>query len=150
MSAVNVPPNEHATLNIAPTTTSSSRPTKRGSKFLSPFAPVRRDPTPLLELRLRWLSATIQEKPHWWEKVHDPTIVTHWSSEIVEHDRMMVDKLWGGEKWYEVGEGEKQWLRERITEAQLNYLFNELECLVGQEDREILVHPKSYQSKESI
>ncbi|KAI0642313.1 hypothetical protein C8Q79DRAFT_1013602 [Trametes meyenii] len=129
-----VPPTESVTPDIEPPSTPPLRPPQQEFRFRSPFAPVRHDPLPLLELRLRWLSATIQEKPRWWEKVRDFIIVSRWTSEIVEYDRTMVDKLWGGEKWYDVGEGEKQWPRERITGAQLGYLFGELEYIASQRD----------------
>ncbi|KAI0675902.1 hypothetical protein C8Q78DRAFT_1066532 [Trametes maxima] len=115
-----VPPAEHATLDIGLPSTPSPRLTKHGMIKVSVSI--------CTELRLGWFSATIQERTHWWEKVLEPTII---------HDRMMVDELWGGERWYRVG-GEKQWPRERITEAQLNYLLNEFEYLAGRQDKRIL------------
>ncbi|KAI0773250.1 hypothetical protein BD413DRAFT_540353 [Trametes elegans] len=110
--------------------------TAENKMFPSPFAPIYCEPVPLLELRLRRFSGEIKEKPRWWDKVRDPAIVARWWGEVVEHDRKMVDELWGGEKWYAVGDDEhpKHWPRDPITEAQLDYLFGELEYDAGQRD----------------
>ncbi len=37
----------------------------------------------------------------------------------------LVDKLWGGEHYFENGDGEKQWPREPITAPQIDYIFEE-------------------------
>ncbi|KAI0822393.1 hypothetical protein BC628DRAFT_1337848 [Trametes gibbosa] len=66
--------------------------------FPTPFAPVLRQPTLLLEQRIWRFAREVKEKPCWWEKVHDPDIVARWTQEIVEHDRKLVDEFWGGEK----------------------------------------------------
>ncbi|KAI0643506.1 hypothetical protein C8Q79DRAFT_1012775 [Trametes meyenii] len=52
--------------------------------------------------------------------------VAKWRSEMVEQDREVVEQFWGGEERLEIGHGEKQWPRETITPAQLDYIFNEL------------------------
>ncbi len=88
-------------------------------------------PTTLIELRIRWLSGTIREKPQWWDKVFDQAIVDKWRDEIVEQDAAMVDSFWGGDELNEE-RVEKQWPREEITKRQLNYLFAELQYLATQ------------------
>ncbi|KAI0634693.1 hypothetical protein C8Q77DRAFT_1054929 [Trametes polyzona] len=104
--------------------------------FPSPFTFILNNPVPLVELRLRRFARTIREKPRWWEKVHDPVIVARWTREIVEHDRACIDELWGGERRFDAGSGEKQWPRDPITEAQLRYLFDELRFYASQRDEE--------------
>ncbi|KAI0824558.1 hypothetical protein BC628DRAFT_420356 [Trametes gibbosa] len=118
--------------------------------FPTPFAPVLRHPTLLLEQRIRRFTKEIKEKPRWWEKVHDPAIVSRWTKEVVEHDQKMVDQFWGGENRnmaYLPQEGtppmrrdhriyEKRWPRDPFTEAQLRYLFDELKYDADQRDPE--------------
>lgn len=89
-------------------------------------------------------SGKIRSKPARWEKVNDPTIVTaNWHEEIVEHDRVLVDKLWGGEDRFKPGDGEKKWPREPITNVQIDYILAELEYAASQpdQDTEIFVCP---------
>ncbi|TBU59755.1 hypothetical protein BD310DRAFT_924125 [Dichomitus squalens] len=102
--------------------------------FTSPFAPNDRTPITLVELRMRSFSGKIRCKPDWWKKVYDEEIVTKWRQEIIEHDAIMVDKFWGGDEYYDSGEGEKQWPREKISDAQLNYVVDELRYEAGQYD----------------
>lgn len=106
------------------------------ASFPSPFTFILNNPVPLVELRLRRFARTIRDKPRWWEKVHDFEIAARWKHEIIEHDRAMVERLWGGEKRFYAGKGEKQWPRETITDAQLQYLFDELRYLASQRDEE--------------
>ncbi|KAI0737515.1 hypothetical protein C8Q80DRAFT_1114990 [Daedaleopsis nitida] len=94
--------------------------------FPSPFVFNKRELVTLVELRMRQFSGKIRAKPNWWEKVNDDAIVAKWREEIVEQDRVFVDQLWGGEQRMEYGNGEKQWPRDPITDAQLNYIFDEL------------------------
>ncbi|KAI0360307.1 hypothetical protein OH77DRAFT_1585941 [Trametes cingulata] len=105
-------------------------------EFPSPFTFILNHPVPLVELRLRRFSREIRDKPRWWEKVHDAGIVERWTREIVEHDRATVEQFWGGEKRRDPGSGEKQWPRDPITDAQLQYLFDELRYLASQRDEE--------------
>ncbi len=123
-----------ATTEHAPAATSSD--ITPALEFPSPFTFILNDPVPFVELRLRRFARTIRDKPRWWEKVHDAEIVARWTREIVEHDRAMVEELWGGERRLEEGNGEKQWPRDPITDIQLSYLFDELRYLASQRDEE--------------
>ena len=138
--------------------------------FPSPFTFQERDPCTLVELRMRQLSGRIQAKPRWWEKVHDDEIVAKWRTEIVEQDRALVEKLWGGEERFkdaiertqdednEDGDSEhgrdgqemfqpgpKKWPRDPITDAQLDYIFAALRHAASERDpvRGIFVGPLS-------
>ncbi|TBU59743.1 hypothetical protein BD310DRAFT_905697 [Dichomitus squalens] len=95
-------------------------------EFRSPFEAITRDPLTLIELRMRWFSGKIRAKPTWWKKVYDEEIVTKWCKEIIEHDAAMVERFWSGDEYWKTGRGEKQWPRDKITNVQLNYLFDEL------------------------
>ncbi|TBU59748.1 hypothetical protein BD310DRAFT_976300 [Dichomitus squalens] len=95
-------------------------------EFTSPFEAVTRNPLTLIGLRMRWFSGKIRAKPNWWKKVYDYEIVTRWRKEIIEHDAAMVERFWGGDEYWKTGHGEKQWPRDKITNVQLNYLFDEL------------------------
>ena len=107
------------------------------SKFPSPFRFNAFEPITLVELRMRFYSGKIRSKPLWWEKVHDSEIVAKWHAEIVEQDRVAVERLWGGEErlvnWED---GAKKWPRERITPAQLDYIFQELKYEAARRDPE--------------
>ena len=94
--------------------------------FPSPFDFNGFLPLTLVELRMRLYSGEIREKPFWWDKIHDAAIVAKWREEIVESDRAEVERLWGGQARFEDGHGEKQWPRDPITDAQLEYIFEEL------------------------
>ncbi|KAI0656165.1 hypothetical protein C8Q70DRAFT_922407 [Cubamyces menziesii] len=83
---------------------------------------------------MRTFSGTIRSKPNWWTKVHDPEIVAKWRQEMIEQDRATVDRLWGGEKRFECGSGEKKWPRDPITDAQLDYIFDQLTYEAGRYD----------------
>lgn len=111
--------------------------------FPTPFAPVLRLPTLLLEKRIRRFAREIKEKPRWWDKVRDPENVARWRREAVEHDAKMVEELWGGDQLYETflpdpnneyRQVEKKWPRDPITDAQLCYLFDELRYHADQRD----------------
>ena len=103
-------------------------------RFPSPFLFIPRQPVTLVELRMRTFSGTIRSKPNWWTKVHDPEIVAKWRQEMIEQDRATVDRLWGGEKRFECGSGEKKWPRDPITDAQLDYIFDQLTYEAGRYD----------------
>ena len=104
--------------------------------FKSPFGMNDLAPISLVELRMRWFSSKVRCKPEWWRKVHDDEIVAKWRREMVEHDAVMVDKFWGGEKYYDSGHGEKQWPREKLTDVQLDYIFDELRYEAGRYDEQ--------------
>ncbi|KAF9427289.1 hypothetical protein BGZ94_005172 [Podila epigama] len=65
------------------------------------------DVTLLPELVIRAASNAIREKPNWWEKCKDPTIVAHWRQELVD-----------------IREKKKEPLQ--LTDEQLDFLFAEL------------------------
>ncbi|RDX46301.1 hypothetical protein OH76DRAFT_1407017 [Lentinus brumalis] len=122
--------------------------------FTSPFNFVNRDPTTLVELRMRRFSGKIRSKPDWWEKVNDPAIVEKWRAEIVEQDRELVDRLWGGEERFIYRDGGKKWPREPITQAQVDYIFDELKYEASRRDPETGIFatsiPKVYESRSLI
>ncbi|PIL34617.1 hypothetical protein GSI_03396 [Ganoderma sinense ZZ0214-1] len=95
-------------------------------KFPSPFEFAKRQPITLVELRMRQFSGKVRQKVGWWKKVFDTTIASKWRNEMIEQDRVFVEKLWGGEERFRAGNGEKKWPRDRITAAQLDYIFDEL------------------------
>ncbi|KAI0708769.1 hypothetical protein C8T65DRAFT_209828 [Cerioporus squamosus] len=124
------------------------------SRFPSPFTFQEREPNTLVELRMRLLSGKIRSKPDWWEKVNDPTIVKKWRQEIVEQDRALVEKLWGGDEYLKHGNGKKRWPRERITQAQVDYIFEELRYEASRRDPETGIFaasiPNVYESRSLI
>ncbi len=95
-------------------------------EFPSPFVFNNREPITLVELRMRRFSGIIRAKPVWWEKVRDAELVAKWRAEMVEQDRVSVDSLWSGEGRFDYGSGEKQWPRDPLTDAQLDYIFTQL------------------------
>ena len=107
------------------------------SEFPSPFTFKEREPTTLVELRMRLFSSKIRSKPDWWDKVNDAAIAQKWREEMIEQDRALVERLWGGEErlinWED---GAKKWPRERITPAQLDYIFQELKYEAARRDPE--------------
>ena len=113
------------------------------TEFPSPFDFRNREPVTLVELRMRFYSGKIRAKPLWWEKVRDEGIVAKWRAEIVENDGEMVERFWGGEKRtnevMETDDGDhraKPWPREPISEAQLDYIVEELRYEAGRRDEE--------------
>ena len=106
-------------------------------EFPSPFTFKEREPTTLVELRMRLFSSKIRYKPDWWDKVNDAAIAQKWREEMIEQDRILVERLWGGEErlinWED---GAKKWPRERITPAQLDYIFQELKYEAARRDPE--------------
>ena len=116
-------------------TSSPWDPISTPDDFPSPFDWSGKLPTTLVELRIRWFSGTIREKPQWWDKVLKQDIVDKWRDEIVEQDAAMVDKFWGGDELNKE-DVKKQWPREEITKRQLHYLFVELRYLATQRTSE--------------
>ncbi|KAH9915922.1 uncharacterized protein BXZ73DRAFT_92541 [Epithele typhae] len=97
--------------------------------FLTPFDYNYIDPITLVETRMRYYSGKIRAKPLWWEKIHDSTIAAKWRAEMVEHDRVTHDGLWGGERRFDEDDEEghaKKWPRDPLTDAQIEYIFDEL------------------------
>ncbi|KAI0631405.1 hypothetical protein C8Q77DRAFT_1060680 [Trametes polyzona] len=103
---------------------------------------------------MRRFSGMIRAKPDWWTKVHDSTITSRWRAEMVEQDRATVDKFWGGEQRFEYGNGDKKWPRDAITDAQLNYIFDQLQYEAGQRDPITGIYaaavPRVYESRDLI
>ena len=129
---------------------------ERRRSFPSPFFFNDVEPVTLVELRMRFYSGKIRAKPLWWEKVNDQSIVAKWRAEIVENDGEMVERFWGGDKrTKEVMETEdgdhraKPWPRERITEAQLDYVVEELKYEAGRRDEETGIFVSSVRSEVS-
>ncbi|KDQ52810.1 hypothetical protein JAAARDRAFT_39798 [Jaapia argillacea MUCL 33604] len=119
--------------------------------FPSPFTYSNNStPLTLIELRMRTLSGQIRDKPQWWEKVYDTTITSKWRSEAIAQDAILVDELWGGEKAKNVGRGEKRWPKDKINDAQLDYIFEELKWFATQRDEQTGIQettiPKVYHS----
>ncbi|RPD77171.1 hypothetical protein L226DRAFT_459562 [Lentinus tigrinus ALCF2SS1-7] len=87
---------------------------------------------------MSFFSGKIRSKPNWWEKVNDPSIVAKWREEMVEQDRVIVHKLWGGKARYTLeNHGQaKKWPRGRISNAQLDYIFEQLKYEAAQRDPE--------------
>ncbi|OBZ68437.1 hypothetical protein A0H81_11561 [Grifola frondosa] len=83
---------------------------------------------------MRGFSANIREKPRWWEKVNDSTIVSRWRQEMVEIDK-------GRSKSSGRGEG-------------LDYIFDELRYAAKQRDKKTGIEstaiPMVYQSTSLI
>ncbi|CDO73346.1 hypothetical protein BN946_scf185008.g109 [Trametes cinnabarina] len=102
--------------------------------FPSPFEFQEREPVSLVELRMRRFSYLIRSKPDWWTKVHDPEIVAKWRQEMIHEDAEVVEELWGGEKRFEHGNGQKLWPRDPISDAQLDYIFDELKYEASRRD----------------
>ncbi|PIL29309.1 hypothetical protein GSI_09360 [Ganoderma sinense ZZ0214-1] len=125
--------------------------------FPSPFEFNFRHPVPLLELRMSKLSGQIRCKPNWWIKVQDPEVVAKWRAEIVEQDAAVVDRFWGGPKrleWKLSITVEKQWPRSKITDAQLDYIFDQLRFEATRYDAATGIFatavPKVYESRSLI
>ncbi|EIW52138.1 uncharacterized protein TRAVEDRAFT_135946 [Trametes versicolor FP-101664 SS1] len=99
-------------------------------------------------------SGIIRAKPNWWEKVHDAELVAKWRAEMVERDRVSVDSLWSGEGRFEYGDGEKQWPRDPLTDAQLDYIFAQLKHEADQRDPATGIYaaavPKVYESRSLV
>ncbi|KAI0643491.1 hypothetical protein C8Q79DRAFT_915558 [Trametes meyenii] len=82
---------------------------------------------------MRKFSGSIRAKPDWWEKVQDAALVAKWRAEMVEQDRAAVEKFWGGDQAFDY-DTKKRWPRDPITDAQLNYVFDQLKYEAGQRD----------------
>ncbi|KAI0333265.1 hypothetical protein GY45DRAFT_1272421 [Cubamyces sp. BRFM 1775] len=122
--------------------------------FDNPFTFISRNPVTLVELRMRKFSGMIRSKPNWWEKVQDPQLIEKWRKEMVEQDREAVERLWGGEERFKHGRGTKQWPRDPITDAQLDYIFDQLQYDAARRDPETGIFamsiPKVYESRSLI
>ncbi|KAI9060687.1 hypothetical protein FKP32DRAFT_1577366 [Trametes sanguinea] len=104
--------------------------------YRSPFEFHKRVPVPLAELRMRYFSGKIRQKPRWWEKIHDPAIVAKWRQEMVAYD------------------AEASWPHGPITTAQLDYVFDELRYHAEIMDKETGIYaaavPLVYESQSLI
>ncbi|KAI1793685.1 hypothetical protein LXA43DRAFT_1000003 [Ganoderma leucocontextum] len=90
---------------------------------------------------MRQFSGKVRQKVGWWEKVFDAAIASKWRDEMVEQDRVLVDKFWGGEERFVAGDGEKKWPRDPITTAQLDYIFDELRYDASQLAQGVGIYP---------
>ncbi|TFK53678.1 hypothetical protein OE88DRAFT_1733567 [Heliocybe sulcata] len=110
--------------------------------------------TTLVERRLRALVGEILEKPDWWNKVREGEIVGKWRREFTEQDVEFIKNCWvwrprartprnegGEEEGYEEEEyyeeesrwsRNKSWPHTKITDAQLDYVFDWLIWLAGE------------------
>ncbi|KAH9940080.1 uncharacterized protein BXZ73DRAFT_43065 [Epithele typhae] len=78
---------------------------------------------------MRFYSGKIRAKPLWWEKINDSTIAAKWQAEMVEHDRVTHDGLWGGERRFDLDDetgSAKKWPRDPLTDDEIEYIFDEL------------------------
>ena len=121
----------------------SSKVNQRRRSIPSPYDFHDNEPMTLVEVRMRFFSGNIRTKPAWWEKIHDDEVVAKWRAEITKRDKREVEKLWGGNKYWMVWHGKsagklqgtpKRWPREPITEAQLDYIIEELKYEATQRD----------------
>ncbi|KDQ59172.1 hypothetical protein JAAARDRAFT_33900 [Jaapia argillacea MUCL 33604] len=120
-------------------------------EFPSPFMPINNlDFLTLKEFRLRALTSQILEKPNWWQKVHDGTIVAKWRKEFIDQDSEMVKEMWRvrtqeeiDAAFDEVGDDgrfnwpefrKKRWPRDPLKELELDYVFDNLRWLAEQRD----------------
>lgn len=76
-------------------------------------------PRTFVELAMYRISATIREKPNWWNKIHDQTIRKSWRHEIVEQE-----------------EANNTPSYHRLTTNMLDYIFAELEDHAEMFDKE--------------
>lgn len=133
------PPRSPSPDSVQSGSTSSTEETETENQtrrsFPSPYDFHNNDPITLVEVRMRFFSGKIRTKPVWWKKVHDSEIVAKWRAEITERDKREVENDWGGDKYWYVKYGKsagkmkgrpKRWPREPITEAQLDYIIEEL------------------------
>ncbi|KAI0689899.1 hypothetical protein C8T65DRAFT_588313 [Cerioporus squamosus] len=123
--------------------------------FPSPFEFHERDPCTLVELRMRHVSGKIRSKPDWWHKIKDAALVAKWRQEMVDQDRAAVEKVWGlGDERLPHGYATKHWPRDLITEAQLDYIFDELRYVASRRDEATGIYassiPKVYESRSLI
>ncbi|KDQ59187.1 hypothetical protein JAAARDRAFT_33915 [Jaapia argillacea MUCL 33604] len=130
-----------------------TQPHAKHVEFPSPFtAGNDMDFLTLKEFRLWTLTSQILEKPNWWQKVHDETIVAKWRKEFIDQDVDMVRTMWrvktreeinaaiaeaaaGGHDevdWQEFRR--KRWPRDPLNEVQLDYIFDNLRWLAEQRD----------------
>ncbi|KAI0668084.1 hypothetical protein C8Q78DRAFT_1048309 [Trametes maxima] len=103
----------------------TTQPETARANFPSPFQFNGHKPITLVELRMRKFSGMIRSKPGWWEKVRNTDLVAKWREEMVEQDRIAVEKLWGGDERYNYT-SQKKWPRDPVTDAQLEYVFDQL------------------------
>lgn len=103
-------------------------------EFPSPFVFNNRDPITLVELRMRRFSGIIRAKPNWWEKVHDAELVAKWRAEMIEQDRVFIGNVWSSIGRCNFEYVEKKWPRDPLTNAQLDYIFSQLQYEADRRD----------------
>ncbi|KAH9884533.1 hypothetical protein C8Q73DRAFT_770645 [Cubamyces lactineus] len=122
--------------------------------FPAPFEFQEREPVTVVERRMRIMSFYIRIKPDWWMKVNDPEIVAKWRAEMIEQDAEALEELWGGEKRFDHGNGEKPWPREPVTDTQLDYIFDQLKYEASRRDETTGIYattiPRVYETRSLI
>ncbi|OCH91966.1 hypothetical protein OBBRIDRAFT_802898 [Obba rivulosa] len=106
--------------------------------FPSPFDYIQNEYVPLIEQRMRKFASEITEiteKPRWYEKVLD---------DAIEQDDELLKKLsWEtkdssdldkGAHYWQKREATQQWPRDRVTDVQLNWVFDYLRWAACQRD----------------
>ena len=106
--------------------------------FPSPFVIHDREPITLVELRMRKLSEMIRQKPRWWMKLQDDSLVAKWREEMIEYDRIAREEAWGEEQ--EENYALRGWPRDPLTNAQLDYVFAELRYVASELDERTGIH----------
>ena len=110
-------------------------------EFPTPFDWNVRECVTLHELRMRGFAAMIMEKPRWWEKVFDDTLVAKWKEEMRELDAVAVaaQEKQDNDVYYHYVETEgserpQRWARDSVTDAQLDWVFAFLKHAAGARD----------------
>ena len=106
--------------------------------FPSPFVIHDREPITLVELRMRKLSEMIRQKPRWWMKLQDDSLVAKWREEMIEYDRIAREEAWGEEQ--EENYALRGCPRDPLTNAQLDYVFAELRYVASELDERTGIH----------
>ncbi|OCH87177.1 hypothetical protein OBBRIDRAFT_806237 [Obba rivulosa] len=126
-------------------------PTMRRIEYPSPFGFIKNDFVPLVEQRMRKFVSIITEKPRWHEKAFDDGIVGRWRKEFKEQDDQLVKGL---SDTVNVSECIQQWPRDRVTDVQLDWVFDCLRWAARERDPatgiEVTGINKIYRSNELI
>ncbi|TFK53680.1 hypothetical protein OE88DRAFT_1676991 [Heliocybe sulcata] len=129
-------------------------------RFPDPFHSQPADFVTLVERRMRVFAGEILEKPSWWTKVRDAEIVKKWRKEFAEQDSNLIRDSWidrpekfkakADEEADYVWRKNKFWPKTKISDAQLDYVFDWLRWLADKRDAptgvEMMHIPNVYQS----
>ncbi|EMD35985.1 hypothetical protein CERSUDRAFT_124535 [Gelatoporia subvermispora B] len=113
----------------------------------SPFVFSEINAATLVERRMHRFVADITEKPRWYEKVFDEVVIGTWRQELKEQDAVLVERLWETKRdEHDVGVYDmydedvsayiKHWPRDRVTDAQLDWVFGFLRWAASERDPE--------------